>query len=313
MWRYIAQRFLVSIPVVIMVGIITFTLVYVGPGDPAAIIAGDEATPEILEAIRADLGFNRPFPVQMGDWFWKLAHGDLGTSYFSKREITELITPRLQPTLSLGFQVVVISTIIGISTGMLAAWKAGTRLDRNLMVLAVLGFATPGFWLAFLTIWLFAVNLGWFPVIGYSPIQDGLIKHLHSLFLPVMVNSILASAFISRITRSAMLEVLREDYIRTARAKGASEFSVFLRHAFRPSAIPVATVIGASIAGLATGFVLTETIFAIPGLGRMLVDAIVRRDYPIIQALLMVVAIVLIGVNLIIDILYAYIDPRIRY
>ena len=294
-----------------MVGVITFTLVYVGPGDPAAIIAGDEATPEILEAIREDLGFNRPFPVQMGDWFWKLLHGDLGTSYFSRREITELITPRLQPTLSLGFQVVVLSTLIGISTGMLAAWKAGSRLDRNLMILAVLGFATPGFWLAFLTIWLFAVNLGWFPVIGYKPIQDGLIPHLHSMFLPVMVNSILASAFISRITRSAMLEVLREDYIRTARAKGASEFSVFIRHAFRP--IPVATVIGASIAGLATGFVLTETIFAIPGLGRMLVDAIVRRDYPIIQALLMVVAIVLIGVNLIVDILYAYIDPRIRY
>ena len=313
MWRYIAQRVLVSIPVIIMVGVITFTLVYIGPGDPAAIIAGDEATPEILERIRHDLGFDRPFPVQMGEWFLNLLRGDLGTSYFSGREITELITPRLQPTLSLGFQVVVLSTIIGISTGMLAAWKAGTRLDKNLMVFAVLGFATPGFWLAFLTIWVFAVNLGWFPVIGYKPLSAGLIPHLHSMFLPVMVNSILASAFISRITRSAMLEVLREDYIRTARAKGASEFSVFLRHAFRPSAIPVVTVIGASIAGLATGFVLTETIFAIPGLGRMLVDAIVRRDYPIIQALLMVVATVLIGVNLIVDILYAYIDPRIRY
>ncbi|MCH8230147.1 MAG: ABC transporter permease [Chloroflexi bacterium] len=313
MWRYIAQRFLVSIPVVIIVWVITFTLVYVGPGDPAAIIAGDEATPEILAAIRHDLGFDRAFPIQMGEWFLNLLRGDLGTSYFSRREITFLILPRLQPTISLGIQVVVLSTILGISTGMLAAWKAGTRLDRNLMIFAVLGFATPGFWLAFLMIWLFAVNLGWFPVIGYKPIQDGLLPHLHSMFLPVMVNSILASAFISRITRSAMLEVLREDYIRTARAKGASEFSVFLRHAFRPSAIPVVTVIGATIAGLATGFVLTETIFAIPGLGRMLVDAIIRRDYPIIQALLMVVAIVLIGVNLIIDILYAYIDPRIRY
>ena len=296
-----------------MVGIITFTLVYVGPGDPAAIIGGDEATPEILAAIRHDLGFDRPFLVQMGDWFLRLLKGDLGTSYFSGREIRELIVPRLQPTISLGIQVVLLSTFIGITTGMLAAWKAGTRLDRNLMILAVLGFATPGFWLAFLTIWVFAVNLGWFPVIGYKPIQDGVLAHLHSMFLPVMVNSILASAFISRITRSAMLEVLREDYIRTARAKGASEFAVFLRHAFRPSAIPVATVIGASIAGLATGFVLTETIFAIPGLGRMLVEAIIRRDYAIIQALLMVVATVLIGVNLIIDILYAYIDPRIRY
>jgi len=172
-----------------MVGIITFTLVYIGPGDPAAIIAGDEATPEILERIRHDLGFDRPFLVQMGEWFLNLLRGDLGTSYFSGREITFLITPRLQPTLSLGFQVVVLSTIIGISAGMLAAWKAGTRLDKNLMVFAVLGFATPGFWLAFLTIWVFAVNLGWFPVIGYKPLSAGLIPHLHSMFLPVMVNS----------------------------------------------------------------------------------------------------------------------------
>lgn len=297
----------------IVVGVITFSLLFIAPGDPAAIIAGDEATPEILEEIRRDLGFDKPFVVQMGNWFWGLSKGDLGTSVFSKRPIMELIQPRLQPTLSLGVQVILLSSFIGISTGMLAAWRAGTKLDRNLMIIAVLGFATPGFWLAFITIWVFAVNLGWFPVIGYSPIQDGLIKHLHSMFLPVLVNSILASAFISRITRSAMLEVLREDYIRTARAKGATELRVFLRHAFRPSAIPVVTVIGASIAGLATGFVLTETIFAIPGMGRMLVDAIVRRDYPIIQALLMVVATVLILVNLIVDILYAYIDPRIRY
>ena len=313
MWRYIVQRILVSIPVVIVVGVITFSLLFIAPGDPAAIIAGDEATPEILEEIRRDLGFDKPVVVQMGNWFWGLSKGDLGTSVFSKRPIMELIQPRLQPTLSLGVQVILLSSFIGISTGMLAAWRAGTKLDRNLMIIAVLGFATPGFWLAFITIWVFAVNLGWFPVIGYSPIQDGLIKHLHSMFLPVLVNSILASAFISRITRSAMLEVLREDYIRTARAKGATELRVFLRHAFRPSAIPVVTVIGASIAGLATGFVLTETIFAIPGMGRMLVDAIVRRDYPIIQALLMVVATVLILVNLIVDILYAYIDPRIRY
>ena len=243
-----------------------------------------------------------------------MLRGDLGTSIFSKREITELILPRLQPTLSLGVQVMVIST---------SSW----RVDRNdlrmarwqqdwtggLMFFAVLGFATPGFWLAFIMIWAFAVNLGWFPVLGYSPMGDGILKHLHSMFLPVAVNSILGFAFISRITRSAMLDVMREDYIRTARAKGLSDFTVFLRHAMRPSAIPVVTVIGAAVAGLATGFVITESIFAIPGLGRMLVDAIVRRDYPIIQALLMVVATVLILVNLLIDVIYAYIDPRIRY
>ena len=313
MWRYIIKRILASIPVIVIVGVITFSLLYIGPGDPAAIIGGDEANPEILEQIRKDLGFDRPYHVQLGNWAWNMLRGDLGTSIFSKREITELILPRLQPTLSLGIQVMVISSLLGVSTGMISAWRSGSRLDRTLMFFAVLGFATPGFWLAFILIWAFAVNLGWFPVLGYSPLGDGILKHLHSMFLPVAVNSILAFAFISRITRSAMLDVMREDYIRTARAKGLSDFTVFIRHAMRPSAIPVVTVIGAAIAGLATGFVLTETIFAIPGLGRMLVDAIVRRDYPIIQALLMVVATALILVNLIIDVIYAYIDPRIRY
>lgn len=313
MWRYIIKRVLASIPVIIIVGVITFSLLYIAPGDPAAIIGGDEANPEILERIRKDLGFDRPYHVQLGNWALNMLRGDLGTSIFSKREITELILPRLQPTLSLGVQVMVISTILGVSTGMISAWRSGSKTDRTLMFFAVLGFATPGFWLAFIMIWAFAVNLGWFPVLGYSPLGDGILKHLHSMFLPVAVNSVLAFAFISRITRSAMLDVMREDYIRTARAKGLSDFTVFLRHAMRPSAIPVVTVIGAAVAGLATGFVITESIFAIPGLGRMLVDAIVRRDYPIIQALLMVVATVLILVNLLIDVIYAYIDPRIRY
>ena len=271
-------------------------------------------TLRFLSEIRKDLGFDRPYHVQLGNWAWNMLRGDLGTSIFSKREITELILPRLQPTLSLGIT----------GDGHL---HSSRRVDRDdlgmalrqqdltgtLMFFAVLGFATPGFWLAFIMIWAFAVNLGWFPVLGYSPMGDGILKHLHSMFLPVAVNSVLGFAFISRITRSAMLDVMREDYIRTARAKGLSDFTVFLRHAMRPSAIPVVTVIGAAVAGLATGFVITESIFAIPGLGRMLVDAIVRRDYPIIQALLMVVATVLILVNLLIDVIYAYIDPRIRY
>jgi peptide/nickel transport system permease protein len=313
MWSYIAQRLLTSVPVILVVGVVTFSLLYVAPGDPAAIIGGDEATPEQLEAIRKQLGFDKPYYVQLGRWFWQLLNGDLGTSIFSRREITELITPRLQPTLSLGVQVIALSTLLGVSLGMFAAWKAGRALDRGLMVFAVIGFATPGFWLAFILIWGLAVNLGWFPVIGYSPIGDGLLKHLHSMALPVLVNSVLASAFISRVTRSAMLEVLREDYIRTARSKGLGEFRVFMRHAFRPAAIPVITVIGASLAGLATGFVVTERIFAIPGLGRMLVDAISRRDYPIIQALLMFGATFFIVVNLLVDIAYAYVDPRVKY
>jgi peptide/nickel transport system permease protein len=313
MWRYIVMRLLAAIPVILVVGVITFSLLHVAPGDPAAIIGGDEATPETLERIRRELGLDRSIPVQFVNWVGDLLRGDLGTSIFSGRPITSLMRPRLEPTLSLGVQVIILSSLLGVSMGVIAAWKAGRRLDRIVMLFAVLGFSTPGFWLAFLLIWGMAVNLRWFPVLGYSPLSEGLLQHLHRMFLPVLVNSVLASAFISRITRSAMLEVLREDYIRTARAKGLGELLVYMRHAFRPASIPVVTVIGAAIASLATGFVITESIFAIPGLGRMLIDAITRRDYPIIQAMLMVVATFYVFVNLVIDVIYAYLDPRIRY
>ena len=313
MWRYILWRILAAVPVIIVVGIITFSLLHVAPGDPAAIIGGDEATPEDLARIRKQLGLDRPFIVQFGVWTKDLLSGDLGTSIFSRRSVTSLMAPRLQPTLSLGIQVIVLSSLLGVAMGIVAAWKAGRPTDRIVMLFAVLGFSTPGFWLAFILIWGLSVNLGWFPVLGYSPISNGILKHLHSMALPVIVNSVLASAFISRITRSAMLDVLREDYIRTARAKGLADFVVYVRHAFRPASIPVVTVIGAAIASLATGFVVTESIFAIPGLGRMLIDAITRRDYPIIQALLMSIATFYVFVNLVIDIMYAYLDPRIRY
>ena len=313
MWRYIVQRLLVTIPVVILVGLITFSMLQVAPGNPAAIIGGDEATPEQIAEIEHALGLDQPYFAQLGDFLGRMARGDFGTSIFSQRPIGELIKPRLQPTLSLGVQVVILSTLLGVGMGMLSAWKGGTRIDRGIMVFAVLGFATPGFWLAILAIWVFAVNLGWFPVIGYSPLGGGLLEHLGSMFLPVVVNSYLGSALVMRITRSAMLEVLREDYIRTARAKGLRERVVFFVHVLRPSSIPIVTVVGATVGALATGFVLTETIFAIPGLGQMLVQAITRRDFPIIQAMLMVIAVTLILVNLLVDIVYAYIDPRIRY
>ncbi len=313
MWRYIVMRLLASIPVILVVGIITFSLIHAAPGDPAAIIGGDQATPEDLERIRRDLGFDKPFLVQLGLWFQRLFQGDLGTSIFSRRSVTSLMANRVEPTLSLGVQVIILSSILGISLGMVAAWKAGRMVDRLVMLFAVLGFATPGFWLALLVIWVFAVNLRWFPVVGYTPVTEDLLGHLHGMLLPVLVNSILASAFISRITRSTMLEVLGTDYVRTARAKGLAEPAVYWRHAFRSASIPVVTVIGAAMASLATGFVVTESIFGIPGLGRMLVDAISRRDYPIIQGLLLTVATAYVFVNLVIDIVYAYLDPRIRY
>ncbi len=313
MIRYITYRMLAAIPVILIVGIITFSLLHVAPGDPVAIIGGDEATPEDLARIRHALGLDRPFIVQFFVWFANLFQGDLGTSIFSRLPITSLMAPRIEPTLSLGIQVILLSSLLGIGTGIAAAWKAGKVPDRALMLVAVLGFSAPGFWVATIVIWGLAVNLRWFPVLGYVPVSQGLFDHLHSMFLPVLVNSILSAAFISRITRSAMLEVLSEDYVRTARAKGLSEFVVFMRHAFRPASIPVVTVIGAAIAGLSTGFVITESIFAIPGLGRMLVEAITRRDFPIIQGLLMVVATAYVVVNLVIDVIYAYLDPRIRY
>ena len=313
MWRYTIVRILSALPVIAVVGVITFSIIHIAPGDPAAIIGGDEATVEDLQRIREQLGTDQPIYIQFFRWISRLAQGDLGTSIFSKKSITSLMAPRLQPTLSLGIQVLLLSSALGVSIGILSAWKAGRPLDRIFMFFAVLGFSAPGFWLAFILIWGLAVNLGWFPALGYTPIGDGLLAHLHSMFLPVAVNSILSSAFISRITRSAMLDVLREDYVRTARSKGLRELVVYMRHAFRPASIPIVTVIGASLAGLATGFVVTESIFAIPGLGRMLIEAIIRRDFPIIQAMMMVVATAYVMINLFIDILYAYLDPRIRY
>ena len=313
MWRYIAMRVLSTIPVIGVVGIITFSMLHIAPGNPAYIIAGDEASLDVVRKIEKQMGFDKPFLVQFGVWAGKLFKGDLGTSVFSQLPVGKLMLPRIQPTLSLGIQVIVLSMLLGVPMGIIAAWKAGRAADRTLMLFAVLGFSTPGFWLAFLLMWAFAVNLRWFPVLGYEPISSGLITHLHSMFLPVIVNAVLNSAFISRITRSIMLEVLREDYIRTARAKGLGELVVYLRHAFRNACIPVLTLMGAAIAGLATGAVVTETIFAIPGLGRMLIESIARRDFPIIQGMMMVVATFYVLVNLVIDITYAYLDPRIRY
>ena len=313
MWRYIVMRVLSTIPVIGAVGVITFSMLHIAPGNPAYIIAGDEASLDVVKKIEKQMGFDRPFIVQFGVWAGKLVRGDLGKSVFSQLPVGKLMLPRIQPTLSLGIQVIVLSMLLGVSMGIIAAWKTGGAADRTLMLFAVLGFSTPGFWLAFLLMWAFAVNLRWFPVLGYEPISSGLITHLHSMFLPVIVNAVLNSAFISRITRSIMLEVLREDYIRTARAKGLGEVVVYLRHAFRNASLPVLTLMGVAIAGLATGAVVTETIFAIPGLGRLLIEAIARRDFPIIQGTMMIVATFYVLVNLVIDITYAYLDPRIRY
>ncbi len=310
---YIIRRLLASIPVIFLVGIITFSILHIAPGDPAVLMAGEEATPEDVEKMRQALGFDKPFHIQFGVWVGNLLRGDLGTSIFSKHTITSLMAPRLQPTLSLGMLAIVLSILMGIPMGILAAWKVGSLTDRGVMVFAVLGFSVPVFWLGFIFIWVFAVNFRIFPAVGFVPISEGIYPYLKSLTLPALANAIPFSALVARMTRSTMVEVLQEDYIRTARAKGLGELGVIGRHALRNASIPIVTVIGLVFAALVSGAVVTETVFAIPGLGRLLVDGVVRRDYPIVQAMLMVTAVSYVFVNLVIDIFYAYLDPRIRY
>jgi peptide/nickel transport system permease protein len=311
--RYITRRLLASIPVVLIVGIMTFSLVHLAPGDPVAALASETATMEELEEIERSLGLDKPFLIQFGIWVNHLLHGDLGTSVFSKRSVGQLMLPRLQPTIALAILGVIMSVSLGLPLGILAAWCAHSAVDRGVMVFAVLGFSIPAFWLAFNLIWLFAVKLSLFKVLGYVPISHGLGPFLKGLFLPALSLSIVQMALIARMTRASMVEVLNEDYIRTARAKGLKETVVLIRHALRAGSIPIVTVIGLSFAALITGVVVIETVFAIPGLGRLVVDAVLRRDFPVIQGMLMVLSIFYVFVNLVVDITYAYLDPRIRY
>ena len=313
MLPYIARRLLASIPVIFIVGVLTFSILHIAPGDPAVLMAGEEATPEDVEEMRKALGFDKPIIVQFGKWVGRLLKGDLGTSIFSQHSIASLMKPRIQPTLSLAVLAITLSVGLGVPMGVLAAWKAGNLVDRGVMLFAVLGFSVPVFWLGFLFIWAFAVKLHLFPAVGFVPITEGVFPFLRSLTLPALSNAIPFSALVARMTRSTMIEVMNEDYIRTARAKGLSEAVVTIRHGLRNASIPIVTVIGLVFAALVGGAVVTETVFAIPGLGRLLVDGVVRRDFPIVQAMLMVVAVGYVFVNLMVDIAYAFLDPRIRY
>ena len=313
MGNYILRRLLASIPVVILVGVMTFSILHIAPGDPAVLMAGEEATPADVEAMRVALGFDKPFIVQFGKWSGRLLQGDLGTSIFSQHTIVSLMKPRIEPTLSLAIIAISLSIIIGVPMGVLAAWNQGSFVDRGVMVFAVLGFSIPVFWLGFLFIWAFAVKIHLFPAVGFVSITDGVFPFFRSLTLPALANAIPFSALVARMTRSTMVEVMQEDYIRTARAKGLTEAVINVRHGLRNAAIPIVTVVGLVFAGLVGGAVVTETVFAIPGLGRLLVDGVVRRDYPIVQAMLMVVAVSYVFVNLAVDITYAFLDPRIRY
>ena len=313
MLGYIGRRILATIPVMAVVGLFVFSLLYFAPGDPAAIIAGDQATPDDVARIRATLGLDRPFLVRFGEWSWQILHGDLGTSSFTNLPVTTMIGQRVQPTLSLMLVTLVFAIVVAVPLGVVAAWKAGSLIDRLVMGLAVMGFSVPVFVVGYVLAYVFALQLGWLPVQGYTPIEQGLWPWLSNLILPAVTLGLVYIALIARVTRATMLDVLQQDYVRTARAKGLAQGPVLFVHALKNAAVPIVTVIGIGIALLIGGAVVTETVFAIPGLGRLTVDAILRRDYPVIQGVVLLFSFVYVLVNLAIDLFYTVLDPRIRY
>jgi len=313
MLAYAIRRVLVTIPVMLIVALFVFSLLYIAPGDPAAIIAGDQATPADVVRIRISLGLDRPFLVRFGDWLWHILHGDLGTSIFTNLPVTHMIAQRIEPTLSLMLMTITFSIIIAIPLGVVAAWKHGTWIDRAVMVICVLGFSVPVFVVGYLLAYLFALNLDWLPVQGFTSISDGFWPFIQSLILPSVALGLIYIALLARITRATMLDVLSQDYVRTARAKGVGQRAVLFVHALKNAAVPIVTVIGNGVALLIGGAVVTETVFAIPGLGRLTVDAILRRDYPIIQGVVLLFSVTYVLVNLVVDLLYTVFDPRIRY
>lgn len=310
---YIVQRILAAIPVMGFVALFVFLLLRLTPGDPAAILAGDTATPEQLEKIRESLGLNEPLFRQFFNWIFQLLQGDFGTSILSGKPVIELIADRMEPTISLALTTIILSVLIAVPLGVLAAWKQGTLIDRFVMLISVLGFSVPVFVIGYLMISLFSMELNWFPVQGFRPIGDGLGDFLRRIALPTFTLTLLYIALIARITRTSMLEILGDDYIRTARAKGLPESRVLMRHALRNCSVPIITVIGIGFALIISGVVVTESVFNLPGLGRLTVDAVLSRDYPVIQAVILLASLIYVVINLLIDIAYVLLDPRIRY
>ncbi len=313
MLAFVVRRILATIPVMGVVAIFVFSLLYFSPGDPAAIIAGDIATADDIARIRQALGLDQPFHIRFGTWLWAILHGDLGSSIFSNLPVSTLIGQRLEATISLSITTLVFAVIVAVPLGVVAAWKAGGWIDRAVMALAVFGFSVPVFVLGYLLIFGFALQLDWLPVQGFVSIREGFWPFLRQLILPSVALGTVYIALIARMTRASMLEVLSQDYIRTASAKGLRTDRILLVHALRNAAVPIITVIGIGVALLIGGVVVTESVFAIPGLGRMTVDAILRRDYPIIQGVILMFSFVYVIINLLVDLSYTLFDPRIRY
>lgn len=296
-----------------VVAVIVFLLLHLAPGDPATLIAGDFATAEDIARIGKQLGLDRPLPIQFVGWVGQILQGELGTSIFSQLPVSRLIRQRLEPTLVLSVTTLVIAVVLAVPAGVLAAWRARTWVDRVVMGLSVCGLSVPVFVLGYLLIYFFAIRLGWLPVQGYVSLAQGLWPCLRSIVLPSLALGSIYMALIARITRASLLEVLEEDYVRTAHAKGLSTLTVVVTHALRNASIPIVTIIGVGLTLLIGGVVITESVFAIPGIGRLTVDAILRRDYPIIQAVILLSSGVYVMVNLVIDLVYTVLDPRIRY
>jgi peptide/nickel transport system permease protein len=313
MLAYILRRLLQTIPVMLVVAVFIFLMLRLTPSDPAAIIAGDNATAEQVAQIRSQLGLDQPMLQQFVIWIGKVLRGDFGESFFFKKTVAELIGERIEPTLSLAFFTIVLAVLVAVPLGVLAAHRQGTWIDRLVMAFSVLGFSVPTFVVGYILIYVFAVWLNWLPVQGYQHISEGVLGWAQRLILPALTLSVIYIALIARMTRASVLEVLSEDYIRTARAKGQIEHRVLFRHALRNAAVPIVTVIGLGIALLIGGVVVTESLYTIPGLGRLTVDAVLARDYPTIQAVILLFSFTYVMINLAVDLTYTLLDPRIRY
>ncbi|WP_241082026.1 ABC transporter permease [Achromobacter xylosoxidans] len=313
MLAYIVRRLLATIPIIIIVAILIFAMLRLTPGDPATIIAGDDASAVQLENIRSSMGLDKPISIQLLVWCSQLLQGDLGVSLISGNPVTAMIHDRIGPTIALSLLTIVLTLTVAIPLGISAAWNQGRFLDRWIMGGSVVGFSVPTFVISYVLIYIFSIKLGWFPVQGYRPLTDGFSSFILRLILPACALSAVYVALIARITRSSIIEVMNEDFIRTARAKGALERNVFLRHALRNAAVPIVTIVGIAIGSLLSGVVVTESVFNLPGLGRLVVEAVLARDYPVIQGLILLFSLLFILINLVVDLLYTVFDPRIRY
>ena len=313
MKTYVLRRLIALVPVALVVATVGFVLIHLAPGDPASIIAGPDASADDVRRIERQLGLDEPLPVQLVHWYGQLLRGDLGRSIFLRKPVTEAIVDRIEPTLLLTVLATLIAVAIGVPSGVLSARYHNSVTDQTFMVLALVGISVPNFLLGLLFVLCFGVWLGWFPVAGYSPLEDGWLKTLRSLVMPAFALGLVQSALVARIARSSMLDVLREQFIVAGRAKGLGEGMVVYKHAFRNALIPTVTIIGISFAILLSGAVVVETVFNIPGLGRLIISAVLRRDYPVIQGVVLCIAGVSMLVNLVVDLSYLVIDPRVKY